>query len=367
MVAAGRIANRRVLAFILLTILMAVAVTQALRPAAAGAAELDAAFASEGIFVEQTGHVVGGAFLASWLVFGGPDRTGLPVSSPMMVDGRWVQWFEFVRLEISHVTPEEATADDVQSMPLGRVYSSALGYNRTHPAFARRDAGPEGARYFPETGHAVGGGFLERYESGVGERLGFPISEEFVIDTVAYQYFENGALSWNPTTGDLGLVPLGKLDAMLNGALQQPQAKPEGMEVYQPGYFMAYSHYFAGERWIEVNLSTYTLTAYIEGIPMLSTAIVVGASVSPTAQGEFAVYQKYEAQTMAGVGYDGTPYRQEDVPWVMYFYQDFALHGAYWRNGFGYAASHGCVNIPVPVAEQLWYWADYGTRVSVHY
>jgi lipoprotein-anchoring transpeptidase ErfK/SrfK len=89
--------------------------------------------------------------------------------------------------------------------------------------------------------------------------------------------------------------------------------------------------------------------------------------VSPTAQGEFAVYQKYEAQTMAGVGYDGTPYRQEDVPWVMYFYQDFALHGAYWRNGFGYAASHGCVNIPVPVAEELFYWADYGTRVSVHY
>lgn len=340
---------------------------QILRPEPAQAAQLDSAFASEGIFIEQTGHVVGGAFLASWLVHGGPDVTGLPVTSPMMVDGRWVQWFEYARLEISHVTPEEASAEDVQAMPLGRLYTGALGYSRMHPAFARRDAGPEGARYFPETGHAVGGGFLQFYETGDAvERLGFPISEEFTIDNVAYQYFENGALSWNPGNGATGLVPVGKLDAMLHGALQQAQAKPDGMEVYQPSYFIQNSEYFAGERWIDVNLSTYTLTAYIEDIPVISTAIVTGGPASPTAQGEFEVYVKYESQTMEGYGPAGNYYRQADVPWVMYFYQDFALHGAYWRNGFGYAASYGCVNIPVPIAEQLWSWADYGTRVSVH-
>ena len=99
---------------------------------------------------------------------------------------------------------------------------------------------------------------------------------------------------------------------------------------------------------------------------VLQSAIVTGASVSPTAQGEFHINWKLESQTMEGVGWDGTPYRQEDVPWVMYFYQDFAIHGAYWRNGFGYAASHGCVNLPVDVAQELWNWAPSGTRVVVH-
>jgi hypothetical protein len=368
MTAAGRTLNRRVIELILLAALLSTTIAQLILPSHANAAELDTALATEGIFVEATGQVVGGAFLASWLTFGGPDRTGLPVSAPAMIDGRWVQWFEYSRLEISHVSPEAATADDVRVMPVGRLYAGSLGYTRSHEAFARRDAGAEGALFWPETGHSVANGFKDYYVlDGMGERLGMPISEEFAIENVAYQYFENGALSWNPNGGGISLVPIGKLDAMLHGALQQPQPKPEGMEVYQPGFWMQYSDYFAGERWIDVNLSNYTLTAFIGSVQVLSTSIVVGASVSPTATGEFAVYVKYEAQTMSGVGANGIPYSQDDVPWVMYFYQDFALHGAYWRNGFGYAASHGCVNIPVPVAEQLWYWADYGTRVSVHY
>jgi lipoprotein-anchoring transpeptidase ErfK/SrfK len=50
----------------------------------------------------------------------------------------------------------------------------------------------------------------------------------------------------------------------------------------------------------------------------------------------------------------------------MYFFEDYAIHGAYWRNSFGYAPSQGCVNVPVDVAAQLWEWAPTGTRVVVH-
>ena len=32
------------------------------------------------------------------------------------------------------------------------------------------------------------------------------------------------------------------------------------------------------------------------------------------------------------LGYD---YYVEDVPYVQYFYEDYALHGAYWHNNFG--------------------------------
>jgi hypothetical protein len=40
-----------------------------------------------------------------------------------------------------------------------------------------------------------------------------------------------------------------------------------------------------------------------------------------------------------------SPYHVEAVPWVMYFDGRFALHGAYWHNGFGHRKSHGCVNL----------------------
>ena len=30
---------------------------------------------------------------------------------------------------------------------------------------------------------------------------------------------------------------------------------------------------------------------------------------------------------------------------MQYFYRRFALHGAYWHDGFGHRKSHGCVNL----------------------
>jgi len=49
----------------------------------------------------------------------------------------------------------------------------------------------------------------------------------------------------------------------------------------------------------------------------------------------------------------------------MYFSNDtvpktdgYSLHGAYWHNNFGHPMSHGCVNLPVPDAEELYYWTN---------
>ena len=58
-------------------------------------------------------------------------------------------------------------------------------------------------------------------------------------------------------------------------------------------------------------------------------------------------------------------YYTEDVPWVMYFNGDQALHGAYWHNEFGRRRSHGCVNFPVGVAQFAYEWAPMGTEVRV--
>lgn len=122
----------------------------------------------------------------------------------------------------------------------------------------------------------------------------------------------------------------------------------------------------ATDRWIDVNLSTQTLNAYEGNDVVYTTLISSGVANFPTVTGMFRIYLRYESQTMNGylLGYD---YYLENVPYVMYFYQDYALHGAYWHENFGYPMSHGCVNLDEPDAAWLYDWTTYGTVVNVHY
>jgi Uncharacterized protein conserved in bacteria len=126
-----------------------------------------------------------------------------------------------------------------------------------------------------------------------------------------------------------------------------------------------------GEKWIDINLAEATVTAYegakVVGGPYL---MVPGAPETPTIEGEFNVYLKYETQTMKGENADGSEYETPDVPWVTYFEGGYALHGAYWRDSFGWngpGGSHGCVNMPVDDAYFIYSWSDMGTKVLSHY
>lgn len=121
-----------------------------------------------------------------------------------------------------------------------------------------------------------------------------------------------------------------------------------------------------GERWINVNLSTQTLVAYEGDSPVFETLVSSGLPQWPTVVGQFRTYMKYESQTMNGylLGYD---YYLPDVPFVMYFFEDYAIHGTYWHNSFGTPMSHGCVNVSTPDAEWLFNWAPVGTFVNVTY
>jgi lipoprotein-anchoring transpeptidase ErfK/SrfK len=122
----------------------------------------------------------------------------------------------------------------------------------------------------------------------------------------------------------------------------------------------------ANERWVDVNLSTQTLIAFEGDTPVLSSLISSGTSLHPTVTGQYRTYTKYESQTMNGylLGYD---YYLEGVPYVMYFYRDYAIHGTYWHNNFGTPMSHGCVNMNTADAGWLYNWAPLGTVVNVHY
>ncbi|MCP4426592.1 MAG: L,D-transpeptidase family protein [Chloroflexi bacterium] len=122
----------------------------------------------------------------------------------------------------------------------------------------------------------------------------------------------------------------------------------------------------ANEHWIDVNLSAQTLTAYEGNTAVYDTYISSGLSASPTVTGQFRIWLRYASQTMDGarLGYD---YYLENVPYVMYFYEDYALHGTFWHNNFGYPMSHGCVNMRTSDAQWVFDWSTIGTVVNVHY
>ena len=124
-----------------------------------------------------------------------------------------------------------------------------------------------------------------------------------------------------------------------------------------------------GEKWIDVNLSNATVTAY-EGATVVHgpVGMVPGAPGTETVTGTYHVYLKYAAQDMGCTA--GWDYCSKDVPWVTYFTGSYALHGAPWRNSFGWSGeggSHGCVNMPVSEAKWVYDWAPVGTTVVSHY
>jgi LysM repeat protein len=102
--------------------------------------------------------------------------------------------------------------------------------------------------------------------------------------------------------------------------------------------------------------------AYQNGQLLRSFVASTGLPRTPTVQGQFRVYVKYRSQTMSGPGY-----YLPNVPYVMYFYRGYGLHGTYWHSNFGRPMSHGCVNLRTPDAQWLYNWAEVGTPVHVRY
>jgi LysM repeat protein len=114
-------------------------------------------------------------------------------------------------------------------------------------------------------------------------------------------------------------------------------------------------------RQVVVDLSDQMVYAYQDGVLVRSLQVSTGLPGSETVLGDYKVYSKLESQRMVGPGYD-----LPGVPYVMYFYQGYALHGTYWHHNFGHPMSHGCVNMPTPEAE--WFYnnfVDVGTPVHV--
>ncbi len=111
---------------------------------------------------------------------------------------------------------------------------------------------------------------------------------------------------------------------------------------------------------IVVSTSDQRIYAFENGQLVRTHLVSTGRAQTPTVLGDYAVYVKYVADDMSG-----PDYFLPQVPYVMYFYSGYAVHGTYWHNSFGRPMSHGCVNLPVAEAEWFFNWAEVGTPVRV--
>lgn len=136
------------------------------------------------------------------------------------------------------------------------------------------------------------------------------------------------------------------------------------------------------EKWIDVSLDEQKLRAY-EGSTVVKEFLISSGKWAATPKGDFRIWYKTRAQVMKGGSKElGTYYYLPNVPSNMFFYQGYAVHGAYWHNNFGQPMSHGCVNAPLAEVAELFEWTgpvvppgtnalrasvdNPGTRVYVH-
>jgi hypothetical protein len=100
--------------------------------------------------------------------------------------------------------------------------------------------------------------------------------------------------------------------------------------------------------WIDVDLGQQVLTVLRGTEPEYVTLTSTGVPPhDATPQGLFRIGDKMLHWDMASRADapEDRAYHLEEVPWVMHYWPRFAIHGAFWHDGFGEPRSHGCINL----------------------
>ncbi len=128
----------------------------------------------------------------------------------------------------------------------------------------------------------------------------------------------------------------------------------------------------AGKAWVDVSINHQTLVAYegtqVAYVTLVSTGVdglLDPATTKSTKTGVFHIVSKHLTATMNGEDAEGA-YEMREVPWVQYFSEGYALHGAYWHDGFGQPRSHGCINMSPRDARWLFHFTNPGLPQNWH-
>jgi hypothetical protein len=120
-----------------------------------------------------------------------------------------------------------------------------------------------------------------------------------------------------------------------------------------------------GRKWIDISIKRQMLVAYVGRRAAYATLVSTGqggmgdpAVVHATVRGVYHIHAKHVSGTMDGDEAAGDSYDLRDVPYIQYFFEGYALHGAFWHDDFGKPRSHGCVNLAPADAQWLFGWTD---------
>lgn len=159
-------------------------------------------------FFPETGYYVYTPFIAYWAQHGGLAMYGLPITPEFEQNELTVQWFERARFEKNPKLPAE-----------NQVQFGLLGNEMRKPDPPL--PGPPGGnrRFFPETGHSIGGRFRDYWEKNGGlTQFGYPLTEEVFEDGLTVQWFERARFEYHPEhAGSAAEVQLSQLGRILWG------------------------------------------------------------------------------------------------------------------------------------------------------
>ena len=177
-------------------------------------------------------------------------------------------------------------------------------------------------------------------------------------------------LTWDGKTDQGSIVQPGKYSYLVkadDGHGHQAAAQASGLSI-------TYDR-------IVVSLSKQSLTAYDANTPVVTTLVTTGNQILPTPVGVFPVLGKYSPFTFHSPWPKGSPFWYADSPVtyaLLFDDRGYYIHDAPWRSDFGpgsnakpgtpgqdLTGSHGCVNVPLAIAKQLYDWAPTGTAVQV--
>ena len=344
------------------------------------------------VYIPETGHTIDGVFLDLWRGWGGATGFGYPITPEFEENGHIVQYFGYARLEY---WPEDPNGQVVHFGDLGAEMRPHIirrglpgdGAAATEAALAARawlpldpdDVEPDGPdwRFFPETGHGVGGDIKAFWEAtGAEAFLGQPLTEAYQVRGVTYQVFERGKVAQEPG-GYPYLLPIGELVAARYRLDTSPVAQAD-VPTYSEDLFVppptptptpsgptTVAVDPNAEKWIQVSISQQYLWARQGDVVLWEGYVSTGKPDFDTPTGTFFINSKLPVQDMEGV-IGGEYYDVPEVPDVMYFTdRGHAIHGTYWHSNFGVPMSHGCVNLPMDVAAWMYEWAPVGTRVEI--
>lgn len=130
-----------------------------------------------------------------------------------------------------------------------------------------------------------------------------------------------------------------------------------------------------GGTFIEIDLTNQHVYYFSGGKVKMDCPVVTGCvnKGNGTPPGVYYIVYKQANRTLRGPKQpDGSYEWESDVSYWMPFNGGIGLHDATWRGSFGgsiYKAngSHGCVNMPVAKAKELFGYIDAGTPVVCHY